>query len=280
MRKANEKKKTCAQVAEKKNHFKGRQFVHVNVHKQEIFQQTEKITLTHFVLHKARKTNIKKKNLKKTFRGKEDLVALFNNIFCLQINNFSLDRLWNDKREVGENTTLRNVRPVARSFLRLFLPSCQHIVKRIMTNRLSQSLHPVFLFLLGRGRHAIDCVLALDDFPLAVCFARFYEIRARCVQFKAVGLISIRSFAYFDIFQRYYPSRFLVRGVFKIVQAIVIQNKPAPFPALVPTALLPQPAFFIGIEKRVHEIVAIVFGNFERFGFYAVVKTLKKFFSN
>lgn len=45
---------------------------------------------------------------------------------------------------------------------------------------------------------------------------------------------------------------------------------------LLKITLFPEPAFFVRVEKRVHEVVSIVLGDFERFRLYTFVQTLRK----
>jgi hypothetical protein len=40
--------------------------------------------------------------------------------------------------------------------------------------------------------------------------------------------------------------------------------------------LLPQPPFFVGVEERVHEVIASVFWDFERLLFNALVEALQQ----
>jgi hypothetical protein len=83
------------------------------------------------------------------------------------------------------------------------------------------------------------------------------------VKFKAVWLLSVLSLPNLDVFQRNDPPGLLVRSVLKVVEAIVIQDEPPPLPAFYPTTLLPQPALFVRVEKGMHQVVAIIFRDFE-----------------
>lgn len=82
--------------------------------------------------------------------------------------------------------------------------------------------------------------------------------------------------AHLNVFQWDDASRLFVRRVFKVVEAVVVEDEPAPLPRFVPAALLPQPTFPVGIEEGVHQVVAVVFGNFKRLRFDALIKALKK----
>lgn len=160
--------------------------------------------------------------------------------------------------------------------LRFSFPRRQHVIKWIVTDALSQSLHPVVLFLLATRRHSVHRVLTFDHFPFRVRFACLYEIGAATrVQLETVLLLAIGRLTYWDIFQRNNASWFFVRRKFKIVQTIIVQDEPSSFPAFVASALFPKPAFFVGIEERVHQVVAVVFWDFEGFCFYALIKTLE-----
>ena len=69
---------------------------------------------------------------------------------------------------------------------------------------------------------------------------------------------------YRDVLQGNYAPRFLVRGEFKIVETVIVQNEPSTFPALIPAPLLPQPALLIRVEEGVHQVVAVVLRDLER----------------
>lgn len=119
-------------------------------------------------------------------------------------------------------------------------------------------------------------MLALDDFPFRVRFTCLNKIGAPArIQLKTVLLLSVRTFPHRNVLQGDDASRFLVRRVLEIVQTVVIEDEPPPLPALVPPTLFPQPALFVWVEEGVHEVVAVVLGNFERFCFYTIVQALK-----
>jgi hypothetical protein len=84
------------------------------------------------------------------------------------------------------------------------------------------------------------------------------------VKFEAVWLLSVLSLPHLDVFQRNDPSGLLVRSVLKVVEAVVVQDKPPPLPALYATTLLPQPALFVRVEKGMHQVIAVIFRDFER----------------
>ena len=80
---------------------------------------------------------------------------------------------------------------------------------------------------------------------------------------------------YLNVFEWDDASGFFVRCVLKIVETIVVKDEPTPLPRFVSSALFPQPALAVRIEECMHQIIAIVFGNFEWFCFDAVVKTFE-----
>lgn len=161
---------------------------------------------------------------------------------------------------------------IFRVQLRFPFTICQHIVERIVTDTLSQSLHPLLSFFITARRHSIYSVFTLDDLTLRVSLAGFDKVRtATGVQFEAELFLSIGTLAYRNVLQGYDAARFFVRGVFEIVKAIVVEDEPAAFPAFVAASLFPEPALLVGVEEGVHEVVAIVFGNFERFRFNTFV---------
>jgi hypothetical protein len=84
------------------------------------------------------------------------------------------------------------------------------------------------------------------------------------VKLKAVWLLSVLSLPNLDVFQRNDPPRLLVCSVLEVVEAVVIQDEPPPLPAFYPTTLFPQPALFVRVEKSMHQVVAIIFRDFER----------------
>lgn len=121
------------------------------------------------------------------------------------------------------------------------------------------------------------------------------------VQFETVGFVAVNNFSdlekrvhhlvkfdsreevdiseiclfYLNVFEWDNSSGFLVCSVLEIVETIVVKDEPTSLPRFVPSTLFPQPAFAVGIKERVHQIVAIVLGNLERFSLDAVVQTLE-----
>lgn len=141
-----------------------------------------------------------------------------------------------------------------------------------MTDALSQSLHPLLPFLVTTRRHPVHGVFTFDDLTFRISLARFDEVRAATrVQFETKLFLSVGALAYRYVLQGDDAARLLVGGILEIVEAVVVEDEPATFPAFVATALFPQPAFFVRIEESVHEVVAVVLGDFERFRFDAFV---------
>ena len=75
-------------------------------------------------------------------------------------------------------------------------------------------------------------MLTFHHLALRVSLARLDELGAGCVQLKAVVLLPVLGLAYLDILQRNDATRFLVRRVLKVIQAVVVQDEPATLPAL------------------------------------------------
>lgn len=124
--------------------------------------------------------------------------------------------------------------------LRFPLPLRQHIVERIMADGFAQPQHPIRLFIFAAGGHPVNRVLSLHHFALGVRLARFDEVRtAAGVQLEAVLLLAIARLPHGDVLQRNDAPGFFVRRVLEVVQAVVVEDEPATFPALVTTALLP-----------------------------------------
>ena len=51
--------------------------------------------------------------------------------------------------------------------------------------------------------------------------------------------------AYPYILKWNYPPGLLIRGELKVVEAVIVEDKPSPLPALIPPSLLPQPALLV-----------------------------------
>jgi hypothetical protein len=100
-------------------------------------------------------------------------------------------------------------------------------------------------------------------------------------------LIAIGDLTHRYILQWNDATRLLVRGVLKVIQAIIVQDEPTTFPRLVPeifkillkkilleislichspSTLLPQPTLLVRIEERMHQIITIILWYFERLG--------------
>ena len=146
-----------------------------------------------------------------------------------------------------------------------------------MLSKLPDAGDPVVLLLLSGCRHAVHRVLALHHFALRVRLAGLDEVVASGgVQFEAVGFVAVLHLAHLNVLQRNDSARLLVRRVLEVVEAVVVEDEPAPLPRLVASALLPQPTLAIRIEERVHQVVAVVFRNLERLRFDAVVQALQR----
>lgn len=80
-----------------------------------------------------------------------------------------------------------------------------------------------------------------------------------------------------NIFKRYNTARLLVSCILEIVQTVIVKDEPSSLPAFISSALLPEPAFLIGIEERVHQVVTIVLWYLERLGANTFVQRLQQF---
>lgn len=78
-----------------------------------------------------------------------------------------------------------------------------------------------------------------DDFSFAVGFACLDELGAGGVKLEAVRLVSILDLPDLDVFQGDNAARLLVRRVLEVVQAVVVEDEPAPLPALVASTCRP-----------------------------------------
>ena len=72
-----------------------------------------------------------------------------------------------------------------------------------------------------------------DDFAFAVRLACLDELGTGSVELEAVRLVSILDLPDLDVLQWNDAAGLLVRGVLEVVEAIVVEDEPAPLPALV-----------------------------------------------
>lgn len=160
--------------------------------------------------------------------------------------------------------------------LRLSLAIGEHVIKGIVADALQQPLHPIVLFVIVAGAHAIHLMLAFHHLALGVRLARFDKLSSAArVQLKAVLFLAVGAVAYRDIFQRNNTPRLFIGGVLKVIQAVVIEDEPAPLPALVTSALFPQPAFLVRVEESMHQVVTIVLGDLKRLRLDALIQSLE-----
>ena len=117
-----------------------------------------------------------------------------------------------------------------------------------------------------------NCHHTFNNFAFRVCFAGLDHFVVGGEELEAVLLRPVRHLPHPDVLQRDDAPWLLVRRELEVVEAIVVQDKPPPFPALVAASLLPEPALPIGVEEGVHEVVAVVLGDLEGLGFDAVVE--------
>lgn len=72
-----------------------------------------------------------------------------------------------------------------------------------------------------------------NNFSFTIGLAGFNEVGAGGVEFEAVRLVSVTRLAHSNILQRDNPPRLLVRRVLEVIKTVVVQDEPAPLPALV-----------------------------------------------
>lgn len=119
--------------------------------------------------------------------------------------------------------------------------------------------------------------VTFNDLSFRVGLAGFDEISAPAgVELETVLLLPVCALPHRNILQGDDPTRFFVGRKFEIVKAVVVQDEPAPFPALVPAALLPQPALLVRIEEGVHEVIAVILWDLKRFRLDALIQTNKQ----
>lgn len=114
---------------------------------------------------------------------------------------------------------------------RFLFPLHQNVIKRVVANRLCQTLNPFLLVFCRCRRHSIHGMFSLNNFSLRIGFARFYYVcTATRIQFKTMRFTSVLNLTHTYIFQRDYASWLFIGGIFKVIQAIVIQYEPSSFP--------------------------------------------------
>jgi len=103
-----------------------------------------------------------------------------------------------------------------------------------VADTLSDTRYPVIFFFHRSGGHSVDCVLAFHHFALRVGFAGFDEVVAASrVQFETVGFVAVLNFTNLNVFQGNDSSRFFVGRVLEVIEAVVVENEPAPLPRFV-----------------------------------------------
>lgn len=83
--------------------------------------------------------------------------------------------------------------------------------------------------------------------------------------------------SYRNILKRDDAAWLFISCVLKVVQTVIIEDEPSTLPAFVSSALLPEPAFLIRIEKRVHQVVTIILWYLERLSANRFVQRLEEF---
>lgn len=147
-----------------------------------------------------------------------------------------------------------------------------------MADGLVETLDPLLLLLLAGGGHSVHGVLTLDHLALRIRFAGLDDFGAAAgVQLEAELLAAVLHLADRNIFERDNSPRFLVGGIFKVVQTIIVQDEPSSLPRFVSSALLPQPALLVRVEERMHQVVAIVLWYLERLCPNGFIQRLQQF---
>lgn len=110
------------------------------------------------------------------------------------------------------------------------------------------------------------CLTRLDLLTLAV----------GVIQLQTIRFALKHDFLHTQILQRNDAAWLFVRSKFKIIQAVIGQDKPASLPRLHTAAQFEQPALAVRVEEGVRQIVPIILWDFEGFGAYAVVQIRQK----
>ena len=82
-------------------------------------------------------------------------------------------------------------------------------------------------------------MLALHHLALRICLAGLDHFVVGGEEFKAMLLRPVTHFSHPDIFQGDDTTGLLVCGELEVIQAIIVENKPASFPAFVASSLFP-----------------------------------------
>ena len=118
-------------------------------------------------------------------------------------------------------------------------------------------------------------LLTFYDLALGVCLAGLDDVVAGGEELEAVLLAAVGRVPHPDVLEGDDAPGLLVGGELEVVEAVVVEDEPAALPALVAPALLPQPALAVGVEERVHQVVAVVLRDLERLRLDAIVQALK-----
>lgn len=114
---------------------------------------------------------------------------------------------------------------------RFLLPLYKYIIEGIVRYRAHEHFHPFLFVFVGGRRHSIHGMFAFDNLTLGIGFTRLYDISTTArIQLKAMRLTSILYLTHTYILQRDYTARLFIGGIFKVIQAIVIQYEPSSFP--------------------------------------------------
>lgn len=108
----------------------------------------------------------------------------------------------------------------------------QHVVEGVFANTCLDWFYPLLLLLWGWCWNSIHNMVAFDHAPISFSLAGFDNLAfvAGVEELKAVRLSWIFNFPDAEILQRNYSSRFFVRCVFKVIEAIICENEPSALP--------------------------------------------------
>lgn len=130
--------------------------------------------------------------------------------------------------------------PAAQTRKALFLignppfPRGQHVIERIPADTRSDGLHPLLLLLRAGRRDAVHHVVALHYPAVRLCLTGFDDLPfvAGVVQLETVGFPRVLHLPDAQVLQRDDSPGLLIRRVFKVIEAVVGEDEPAPLPGL------------------------------------------------
>lgn len=158
----------------------------------------------------------------------------------------------------------------------LLLPSRDQVIEGHSGDAGSDGLDPLVTLLCAGGRDSIRLVLALHHLALAVRLTRLDLLApaAGVVELQAEWLLGVVHLLHGEVLQRYDSPGLLVCGELKVVETVVRQDEPAPFPRLHAASQFEQPALTVGVEEGMSEVIAVILRDGEGFALDAVEEVL------